>query len=467
MSRYWRNSAVTSVALFLEACALYLAFVTISALIQVPEARLAFWLVLIAVVWGYFLSYYVLTVKVTPRLRGMLGLAIGVPSLLVLAAFNTGEGILPLDLLASGDLNSTVGFIGSLIFLVAVWWRATEVSREEASLESVKAAFLTGLAVLFVAALVDSLQSEKLVSGFLVIGFFAVGLAGLSLARFSFEGGDNQQMSVDWLVPIAVSVGAVLALGLLISAAGQGGLDDVTRELLKAIRAIGFWILKPLLLLIGLLVEVLVNFGNWLSSKFGGGDVTQLLEAQEGLAAFQAELEEEAADAESPNTLITALKWAAFTVGAAAAGWVVYRLFRARRLVGTPKEVEETRESLFSWKRANDDVAGFLGSWWSRMFSPDEGAARIKRGPRDPREFYHALLGLAERLGQPRQDWETPREHQRALIGLLPADPVASIVDRFQSFHYGHSEFEQPVIERLTEDLQVLNEFVKEQGPNA
>ena len=63
MSRYWRNSAVTSVALFLEACALYLAFVTISALIQAPETRLPFWLVLLALVWGFFLSYYVLTVN--------------------------------------------------------------------------------------------------------------------------------------------------------------------------------------------------------------------------------------------------------------------------------------------------------------------------------------------------------------------------------------------------------------------
>ena len=70
MSRYWRNSIITSVALFLEACALYLAFVTVSALIQVPETRLPFWLVFIALVWGFFLSYYVLTVK---KLRACVG----------------------------------------------------------------------------------------------------------------------------------------------------------------------------------------------------------------------------------------------------------------------------------------------------------------------------------------------------------------------------------------------------------
>lgn len=35
-------------------------------------------------------------------------------------------------------------------------------------------------------------------------------------------------MSREWLMPIIVSVGAVVALGLVISAFGLGGLDDVT-----------------------------------------------------------------------------------------------------------------------------------------------------------------------------------------------------------------------------------------------
>jgi len=45
-------------------------------------------------------------------------------------------------------------------------------------------------------------------------------------------------MSREWLMPIIVSVGAVVALGLVISAFGLGGLDDVTiRDL--AVRRLG------------------------------------------------------------------------------------------------------------------------------------------------------------------------------------------------------------------------------------
>ena len=138
----------------------------------------------------------------------------------------------------------------------------------------------------------------------------------------------------------------------------------------------------------------------------------------------------------------------------------------ARRLVGRSQEVEETRESLFSWKRANNDMAEFLGAWWANLISPKDGSERARKDPRDPREFYHSLLGLAERVGQPRQDWETPREHQLALVGLLPADPVASIVEGFQAYHYGHSELDEPEIERLTQDWLDLNEFLRQKESN-
>jgi hypothetical protein len=72
-------------------------------------------------------------------------------------------------------------------------------------------------------------------------------------------------------------------------------------------------------------------------------------------------------------------------------------------------------------------------------------------------------LRLAGRAGRPKSEWETPKEHQRALSGLLPADPVAHIVDAFQSAHYGNEEPEQPAADELGEDWQTLNQFLDEQ----
>lgn len=119
--------------------------------------------------------------------------------------------------------------------------------------------------VLFATVLIDTVTEADLVNGFLVIGYFGVGLVGMALARFSSEAGDSQIMSFEWWMPITVSVGAVLILGLVISGIGLGGLDDVTRALLKLIGNIGFWVIKPLLLGLGYIAGVLVALGNWLS----------------------------------------------------------------------------------------------------------------------------------------------------------------------------------------------------------
>ena len=463
MSRYWRSGVITASVLFLEGCALYLAFAAISAVTQAPAVKLPFWLVLLALVWGFALSSYLLTVKVTPRIRGLIGLAAGIPSILVLAAFNTGLGLIPAGALSWGGLETALVFGASVLFLLAVWWRAVEVSRDEASLETVRSAFLIGLIVLFVAVVVDSLSPVAVVNGFLVVGYFAVGLASLALARFSFESGDGTGMSTDWFIAVFVSVGGVLALALAVSAAGVGGLGDLTRQLVSAIGEAGLWLLKPVFLLLGVFASALVTIGNWLSGFFGGGNLDGLVEAQQRLAEFHQSLQEEAQDGGPPVALLTALKWLAFFVTATVAAWLLYKLFRARRFLARSGAVTETRESSFSWKQVNDDVTGFLGDWWANLWAVRPGTGRRRGEPGNPREFYHGLLRLAERVGQPREEWQTPREHQRTLVGLLPADPVGRIVDDFQAYHYGNWELEPGVVERLSEAWRELNTFLREQ----
>ena len=460
MSRSWRNNTVTAVALFLEGCALYLIFVAVAALIDKPQIVLPFWLVLLALVLSFVLMSYVLSVNVNPRIRGLLGLASGLPSLLVLTNMNTGSGYVPVETLISGDVDSTVAIIGTMLFLIIVWWRGAGVAKEDVTLDAVRSAFLWGLGVLFATALVDSMVEERVVNGFLVVGFFAVGLLGLSLARFSSESGETHVMSREWVMPIVVSIAAVVLLGLVISAIGLGGLDDVTRETVKFGGTAGFWVLRPVLLLMGLFAGLIVGLANWFAGMFGGGDFTGLENAQAQLDEFHRRLREQSEEKEASTALITALKWFALAVAASIAGWLVYRLFHSRRFMGQEGDVEETRESLFTWKRANDDVSGMLAAWWKRMFPVKENRPDGGKEPTSPREFYHGFLGLAARLGRPRRDWETPNEHQRGLWGLLPTDPVYRIVQRFQRSHYGRIKSDDTGVEGLRQDWKEINEFV-------
>ena len=52
------------------------------------------------------------------------------------------------------------------------------------------------------------------------------------------------------------------------------------------------------------------------------------------------------------------------------------------------------------------------------------------------------------------------RERQRTLKGALPAEPVANIVDCFQSYHYGHVEEGQVGVDRLMVDWETTDEFL-------
>lgn len=463
MSRSGRNNSVTAVALFLESCALYLLFSAAGAIFNQPAMVLPFWLVLLALGSSYGLMSYILTVKVTPRIRGLIGLGVGVPALLIFANMNTGSGFIPVDALISGEVTATTAVIGTMIFLMVVWWRGSSVAQEEISLDMVRAAFLWGLGVLFATSLVDSMVDEQVVNGFLVVGFFAVGLLGLALARFSSESGETHSMDTAWAMPILVSVGAVVLLGLVISAIGLGGLDDVTKETVKYLGSAGFWILRPMLLLMGLFAGAIVALGNWVSGMFGQGDFTGLMDAQQRLDEFHAGLREQSEDKAPSTVLVTTLKWTAVGLASIVAGYVVYRLFRSRRFTGQEDDVEETRESLFTWRRANDDLSGMVAGWWHRMFPVQEKGPGGGKDPATPREFYHGFLGLATRLGRPRRDWETPNEHQRGIWGLLPTDPVYRIVQRFQRSHYGRSESDDTGIDDLRQDWKEINDFVDQE----
>jgi hypothetical protein len=466
MSQFWRNSLITGIALFLETCAFYLVFTIIATIIQLPDARIPFGLVFLALLWAFMVSLYLQTIRFSLNLRGVFGLIVSIASLLILSNLSTDSGLIPFGKILAGNLVTAFTIVLSLAFLVVLWWRGSTIAQDDVTLDSIRSTFQWGLAVVFIAVLIDALSSAEVINGFLIVGFFGVGLAGLSLARFSSESGESPTMSRDWLLPIGVTVGGVLLLGMLISLLGLGGLDDVTRAVLGWVGTAGLWILRPILLGLGLIAAGLVALGNWLSSVLGGGDLSGLEIAQEQIRQFHESLEE-VEKGGPPVLLITLLKWSAFLGALALVGWLLFRIFRFRRLLRNTGEVEEIRESLFTWERANQDLFSLLNGWWNNLVQAATGENRRQSVPRNPRELYYSFLMLADELGYPRREWQTPREHQRALGWLLPAEPVAHIVDGFQLVHYGRGQVDDGRMQQLLQDWSTIRQFVMEQQSQA
>lgn len=462
MSQFWRNSAITGAALFLEAAAAYLLIALLTTVTGNIAARLPLWLVLLALVWAFLLSLYIQTIRFSLNLRGVIGLSLSLLSLMLLAGLS-GMGFAPLGRILSGDIQTAFALALTLAFLVALWWRGSGLAHDEVTLETVRGAFQWGLAVVVGAVIIDALIPAEIVSGWLVIGFFAVGLAGLSLARFAAEAADGQGMSREWFLPIGAMVGAVLLLALLISGLGLGGLDDVTRAILRMAGRVGDWILRPILLGLGYLAAALVAFGNWLTTVLGGGDLSGLDEAQEQLRRFHENLEEVEGDG-TPGWVYALLRWLAVMAATLAAGWVLFRVFRFRRLLRRSGEVQEVRESLFTWDKANRDLFGAVNSWWNNLVQKATAEGDKRPEPENPREVYHRFLELSDNLGRPKAEGQTPREHQDTLEDSLPAAPVERIVGGFQQTHYGRRETNPREMDALRQDWAALQQYEKEPG---
>lgn len=450
---------MTGVALFLETCAFYLLFGVIANGLQQQEAFLPFWLVFLALVWAFVLSMYVETMRFSANLRGYAGLGISIVSVVFLASLNFGLGLAPVGDIIRGDASQAFTLALPLGFLVLLWWRSATISHDEISLDTVRSSFQWGTIMMLIAVLFDSISPYDIVNGFLVVGFFIVGLSGLALARFSSETGDSQAMSLDWWLPIGVSVAAVLLSGLLASALGLGGLDEVTRSILGTVGSVGLWVVKPLLLALGLVAGILVAFGNWISGMFGGGDLSGLQQAVMQIQQFQDSMREDTSSG-IPSWLVNLIKGFGFLAAAAVAGWVLYRLFRVRRGWRPPSEVEETRESIFSWTKANQDLSAFLSEWWRNLAEMRDRGKKGFREPGTPREFYHSLLEMSQGIGQPRREWQTPKEHQWDLKDLMPDTAVNGIVDGFQLAHYGQQETSQEGIDFLRRDWLEIKGFL-------
>ena len=452
MTAFARGAFVTCVTLFLEAFAIYLIGRLLSNAIRLPEAGIPLGIAMVAIAWSFILSWYVQNIRFSLNLRGIFGLLISALSLLVLAGVSMGAGWFPIGLVFSGDLNAVASLALAAALLLLLWWRGTATARDDVTLDVVRNAFVRGVVIVMLAAAADPLMPADIIRLPVLVLYFAVGLGGLALSRFAIDSGVSQ-ISRRWLMAIVVSIGAVLLLSLILGAIGVGGLDQLAKAVVRGIGFLGLWTLRPILLLLGLLAAGLVAVGNWISSFFGGGDLSGLELARLQIEEFHESLREVEGDG-PPNVILTVIKWLAFLLAVSLVGWVLFRMFRRRRLAGNDYADAETRESTFTLQAAGQDVADTFASW----FNWAANLSRRRPPPTNPREVYHRMLDIARAVGFARRSWQTPQEHRQQANQALPDPPVARIVGEFQRYHYGPqpSNPDPDTMRSLTEDLDDL-----------
>lgn len=340
-----------------------------------------------------------------------------------------------------------------------LWWRGTVRGRGELGFDDLEGAFrqgVLGLVAFLAAAAASESASYQAVEGEAapyVLGFFFAGLVSLALARLAAVREQSQArqgrapaFSREWLAVLLGVVGGLLLVALLFA-------QLVTFDLIAAIwRPIGgplgtaaSWLLLAILLPIALLIELIVYVARLLLHPGEppprppqddlAGQLQRLVRGQEasGLPAGVAE----------------AARWGAVALIAAVVlatlARAVYWFVDAER----DDEVEEERDSVWSWASLRHALGAWLRSLYGRWFRRPRAATAPLTAASDAavapppmvatvRAIYRELLALGRLAGSPRSPTATPYEHlPRLQAALDPDEDLAGITEAYVQARYG------------------------------
>ncbi len=446
------HKALLGVALFfLEGAWLYLLTSLLARALGLGQAEIPFAVAFLAVSAGYLVTGFIVGLALPPRVMRVLGVAVSIVGILALGALRTGDGLVPVAYMSSGDGTADVLFMWA--FLTAMWWRGGMLVADSLDFDRMVGTFRLGVIVVVLVVGLGELVKIRVASTPFLVAFFGVGLTSLALARFSRFSTISTVLGREWMLPVLGSVGLVLGLGVALSLLLAGGIDDLARGLLEMVGEVALWVLTPVILVFGFIAQGLTYVFQWLVGVFGG-EAQPPPEVTTGVEVFRENLEQGKG---LPPVLVMLLKWGAFGLAVGAGALVLALLFRFTRRTKT-QEGQEVRESLFSWQTARDDLSDLLGQWLANLRRRRRGAANPVRDPRTPEEIYHNLLLVSADLGVPRRPWQTPTEHRRRLGGLLPVMPVDRIVGGFQEAKYGGRSLDGGRMGQLQQDWQVVAE---------
>ena len=304
-----------------------------------------------------------------------------------------------------------------------VWWRGIVAGRARPSLDTAEGglrlatAALTLLFVLQVFAPRDPEVLASLAGAVLLV--VSTGLLGLPLAavqdqreRARYAGAPSPEIDGSWFGLLFGGVGALLLLTLLLAQSlSFERLDPVLTPLGQLLGTLTWFVLYPLALAIGYLIVAVIWLLRLVIRPSEPREMPRLTEMD-----WLTELREQV---DQPDQVASAfLPTLAVIAGAVLAIWLLARAARRLHDWRLPDDVEEVRDSVWSWDLRRAGLLRRLQARFQRPSQlggtvPPDQAAGTPAG--NVRELYRGLLRLGVRRGRRRAADETPDEYERAL----------------------------------------------------
>ena len=344
----------------------------------------------------------------------------------------------------SGELGSDTYWLRAAIaaaMAVGLWWRGGRIAASDSPEETLETSFRIGVAALAAAAIADAALPADLNVYPVLFIFTASSLAGLAMSHLSSPS-EQAAKRATWPKVIGALVVGVLLVGLIAGLVENTVLPLVT----GAVRAVmGFTIERIVAPVLSTLLYPFVAAMDWLFSALLNlfrTDLEQQVAEGFNLAIPEVEQIEEKEGAPAVLQIIQIAGIAVLTVVVVVALFFLARAFRRRRR-GRYEYPEGARESVIAGNDPLLDAARLLFDLLPERLR----RRRVRRDLRPPDgepgvveafEIYYSLLGMAERRGVLREEYESPLEFEVRLGPLFAPGLVEKATAAFNRACYGN-----------------------------
>lgn len=355
--------------------------------------------------------------------------------------------------------------IASVIFAFAaslwLWRHGFKLATDRYPEDRLSRVFKLGIAVLAVAVLVDEASDEDFGAGALLVPFFGFSLVGMAVGRLPESGGGWS--GKQWARTIAVSVFAVMGMGLLLGLVGGLYGSGGVRLLFAGwgLLVDGFlWVLRfP----ITWAVAAVTWFFNLFSPNTAGERAIESgpLSGQETLGIEPGQMADRGN--ETVDTIINILQYPVIVILVIVAFFVLALVYR-RLGKRDKKDDGDERESI----RGDADTAGDMARLlrglvpgWMRGRDGKQWRYPEQPGIAEVFKLYFKTIAMGMKWGMKFDPNMTPAERLPLLELALPGAPVRQVTDRFNAACYGLEPTDRAVVAELEASLVAAEKNIR------
>ncbi len=343
--------------------------------------------------------------------------------------------------------NTVAVAVPAMIYL---WWRGIGLGQSTSYFKDIYRSFLLGMAALVVliifwqiSASSGSIPGPGADIGINVIAFFFFGLLAIAIShlynmRRAMPKEEAGLTSVwRWLPVMLGVIGLMILIGFGVASLFSPGFIDAIGRGVQAVYDFLSKIFEYIMWPIIWIGQGLVYVFKWFLGLFAqnlqdqtqtSGNMTQPFPDQGGAKEL------------SP-TAILVIKWVVLAIIIALVIFLLAKAISRYRTRHASEDLDEVRESLFSWKGLRDDLKEFFNSLGRRRKPVKEPAYHFgeESGRLNIREIYRHMQWEAGRSGIARRRHETAEEYARRIKNIVPdsARPLGNLTQLYENVRYG------------------------------